>query len=534
MVFSLAGWLPWLWSTSSGDYPYPRAYEYYLWLYQAALAALVGFQAWVAGSGRAPTWWPVGEWSRPLVAAPALLIIRALLMGHWAPPLAGLLLGLMIGAARPWRRGTNTLRARWWAAAPWLVFAFSAALAFGSGMRIYEQTGARFPLGSDDGDLYYNGAQRVAEDPRWFWTSSEADPNFVSFYYFIIGLWFRLIGHPHLPSWLAWQGLAAGCLALTVYWFGSRLGSRMTGLVAAGFVAADHVMLHLMGTLNMEVLSIPSLYVGLWLWVDAQDAPASRRLNRCAAAGLWLGLSTLFRPTAGLIPLLLIGLLMWERPKLSWSQIRVQGSRLLAGFALPMLIMIVRNRFLWGHWTLGQSRGSRLSWLANYAWDIQGQHPATIGLGPWLKLVAADPSVIWREMMPNWWNQILFLWTHYGFGQMDLIQGLNHLGRYQAALAVMLTAAVIAGIVCALRRRSRGDLVTLALPVYFTALAFVWYVINTRYRSPFIPALYLLACLGFQSAMTAIRARGPVAPGRGVPSAAPPSEVSLTSVAANG
>jgi hypothetical protein len=110
-------------------------------------------------------------------------------------------------------------------------------------------------------------------------------------------------------------------------------------------------------------------------------------------------------------------------------------------------------------------------------------------------------------MIPDWWTQILSLWTHRGFGQMDFVQGLNYPGFYQAALAVMVAAGVVVGIAQAIRRRTRTDAVLLMLPAYFTSLAFVFWVINTRYRAPFIPSLVLLCCAGWSAIARAVRAR---------------------------
>jgi hypothetical protein len=172
---------------------------------------------------------------------------------------------------------------------------------------------------------------------------------------------------------------------------------------------------------------------------------------------------------------------------------------MFVGFIIPVILLLIRHRLAWGHWTFGSERASPASWGANYAWEIHGQHPSGIGFGPWLHLVASDPSVIWRDMIPDWWAQILSLWTHRGFGQMDLLQGLNYPGPYQAALAGVLAIGVVTGIMLAIRRRTRGDLALVSLPVYFTSLALVWYVINTRYRAPFIPALSLLGCVGFST-----------------------------------
>ncbi len=497
--FSVAGWLPWLRTIpSTPEFTYPDAYRHYLALYEAALAGLLGFLAR-----------PSGAWGRPLVAAPVALLIRAVWFGHWMAPLAGVLLGAAAAWLRPWRGLPLRVRERMWRAAPWGLFACAVLLVFAAGMRLYRALGLElFLLNSDDGNTYYAAALRVAQDPMWFLTSPEADLNFFSLYPPLMGAWFRLVG-PHLASWLVWQGIASGLVALAVYWLGRRLSSRTAGLVAAGLVILDHVMVHLMATLNTETLMIPALYAALCLWVVAGERCSSAWARSAFAAGVMFGAAALFRPTVAALPFALTCLLLWERPALSWREIRAQGGALLAGFAAPMLLVLIRHRIAWGHWTLGESRGSVLSWKANYAWNIDGQHPAVIGLGPWARVVAADPSAIWREMIPDWWAQILNLWTHQGFGQMDLVQGLNHGGPYRAALAGIMALGVLAGIAAAVRRRTRGDLVLCALPAYFTGLALVYYVINTRYRAPFIPALALLACLGWSALIAAIRSREP-------------------------
>jgi 4-amino-4-deoxy-L-arabinose transferase-like glycosyltransferase len=270
-----------------------------------------------------------------------------------------------------------------------------------------------------------------------------------------------------------------------------------------------------MATLNMEVLLLPVLYGAIWLWVTVMEQSPEKRLRRSMAAGVMCGVAMLSRPTVALLPFVLVLLLCWERPRLSWRDIRTQGSSLLVGVAVPVLLLLLRHRVAWGHWTLGKSRGSLLSWQANYAWSIHDQHPAAIGFGPWLQMVASEPSVIWQKMIPDWWAQMLYLWTHYGFGQMDLVQGLNAPGFYRAALTGMFAASVLIGMLVALQRRTRADLILCALPAYVTGLALVYYVINTRYRAPFIPALYLLACVGFSTFLTTSRARVTPASGRG-------------------
>lgn len=498
IMLTIAAWLPFLHTTTYVEgYVYPRAYGCYLWFYEAGLAALIGWLAGLAARG-ATSWWTTGGWSRPLVVAPILLLIRAWQVGHLAIPLLGVLTGFGLGLAawRPLR--TVTLPTWGRRAAPWLLAAAAGLLVFGSGVRIYRQTGADFPRASDDGDSYYGLALEVARQPSRIWTPPPFDSNFFSAYVPLMGLWFRVAG-PRMPLWLAWQALAGGLLVLMVFRLGRLLGGAAVGAAAAALTAADHVLLHIMGTLNTEVFFLPALYAALWLWASVTEQPAASRLRACALAGLALGLAAVFRPTAVLMTPALIALLWIERPPLSWTRIRQEASRLVGGFALPVAAVALRNRAAWGHWTLfGGSNGSHLSWIANYAWEVQGQHPGVIGWGPWLRLVAEQPSMIWRGMIPDWWAEVRHLWSHPGFGQMDLVQGLNHGGPYQAALAVILGVALAAGAGVAVGERRRIHLVVLALPVYFTGLALVYWVINTRYRAPFIPALYLLAALGLR------------------------------------
>ncbi len=506
VIVTLAGWVPMLPTTvSSPDFSYPAVYVHYLQAYVGAVAALVAYQAMVAALARPRAWWPSGPWSRPLVVTPILLLGRGVLVGHWIGPLVGVGLGAGLALLAPWRRWGLIPRGRRWRLAPWGLLGVATLLTLASGLRIYRQTGADFPRGSDDGDSFYGLALVIAEDPTRIWTPPPIDTNFFSAYYPLMGLWFRAVG-AHLPSWLGWQGLAAGLLAVVVYSLGRRLRGRLVGLIAAGLVMADHVMLHLMATLNMEVFFIPALYLALWLWVSVNELPLPQRRLRAFFAGSALAMATLFRPTALLIPVVWWLLLCVERPRLPWSQARGQGVWMTLGFVLPMGLSMIRHRLAWGHWMLtGGSNGAGLSWYANYAWEVNGRHPYEMGWAPWLRLVASDPSVIWTQMIPDWWAQIVCLWTHRGFGQMDLVQGLNYPGPYQAALVGILTVGVVVGAIQAIRQRRRLDLVLLALPLYFTGLALVYYVINTRYRAPFLPALYLVACAGFAGIFAAIR-----------------------------
>jgi 4-amino-4-deoxy-L-arabinose transferase-like glycosyltransferase len=124
---------------------------------------------------------------------------------------------------------------------------------------------AGFPAASDDGPAYFALGVSFANDPRLFFTSEMNDQVFFSGYYVLMGLWFLLVGGPHIPSWLVWHGVAGGLLAVAVYWIGRKLtGQAVFGVVAGLLVVADHVMLHLLATMNQETFFFAWVYFGLW------------------------------------------------------------------------------------------------------------------------------------------------------------------------------------------------------------------------------------------------------------------------------
>lgn len=525
-VLTIAAWLPFLRSTPT-NLPYPHGYEVYLRLYEAGLAALVGWQAALSVCSSQRSWWTVDGWSRPLVVAPLLLVCQSLRTGHWVTPVVGLGCGALLGVWQGRRGWTMRLSPRAWRLMPVGLFIIAGLMVFVSALRIYLLTGAGYPEASDDGPAYYFQALGFSHDPRLFFTSGLNDQIFFSAYYALMGSWFWLVGGPHIPSWLVWHGVAGGCLAVAVYWIGRKLtGQAVLGAVAGLLVVADHVMLHLLGTMNQETFFFACVYAALLLW--SLTASPDARLRVGLLAGLTLGVSVIFRTNSIMLPLAWYLCLLWERPRPGVRAARTQVWLMLAGLCIPVILMVIRHRVAWGYWTLSGAHAEYKIIQWNYALQLPGAHLYDIGLVEWLRRLAAEPHLLWQHVIPSWWKQALALWTHRGFGQMDLVQGLNHAGPYQAALATVLSVSALAGGLVAIRRRTRLDLALLSLPLCFTGLVLVFYVLNSRYRSPFIPALYLFSCLGFSLASITARVRGAtVAPDR---SAVPTSDVPLQPV----
>ncbi|MBI2496239.1 MAG: glycosyltransferase family 39 protein [Candidatus Omnitrophica bacterium] len=504
-VLTIAAWLPFLRGTPTG-LSYPKVYQVYLLAYELGLATLIGWQAALSVSSSRHSWWTVDGWSRPLVVAPLLLVFQGLRIGHWVMPVLGLGCGAILGAWQGYRGWAIRLSPKAWRLVPVGLFVGAALLVWAAGLRIYTLTGpgqpgaqVGFPSGSDDGPAYYSLAVDFAKDPSRFFTSKMGDQVFFTGYYLLMGLWFWLVGGPHIPSWLVWQGMAGGLLAVAVYWIGRKLtGQAVFGVVAGLLVVADHVMLHLLATMNQETFFFAWVYLALLLWSLAADPNARLRVG--LFAGLALGVSVIFRTTSLMLPLVWYLCMLWERPRPGAWTARRQAGLLWLGVCVPVALMVIRHRMAWGYWTLSGAHAEYKIIQWNYALQLPGAHLYDIGLVEWLRRLAAEPHLLWQHVIPSWWKQGVDLWTHRGFGQMDLVQGLNDGGPYQTALATVLSVSALVGIVAAIRRRTRLDLALLSLPLCFTSLVLIFYVLNSRYRSPFIPALYLFSCLGFSLA----------------------------------
>ena len=531
VVFTVAAWLPFLHQIPASPPSYPAFYTAYLLLYEGGLAMLVGWQAALAGCSRQPSWWTVDGWSKPLVVAPILMALRSLHhSGDWLAPVVGLGLGAGLGIWQR-RRGWTCRLSPWvWRLIPVGLFIVAGLLVFVAALRMYSLTGpgepgtqTGFPAASDDGPAYYSLGLAISKDPRLLFTSQLGDQLFFTGYSILMGLWFWLWGGPHIPSWLLWHGVAGGALAVAVYGIGRKLtGQAVLGVVAGCLVVADHIMLQLLGTMNQETFFFALIYAALLLWSQTTNPDARLRVG--FFAGLMMGVSVVFRTASLMLPFAWCLCLLWERPRRDVRLVRAQAWMLLLGVFIPVALMVIRHRIAWGYWTLSGIHAEGRTVGFNYALRLHDVHLTDVGLVGWLQRLAAEPQLLWQHVIPSWWKQGVYLWTHRGFGQMDFVQGLNAPGAYQAALMTILSVSALVGAVVAIRRRARLDVALLSLPLCFTSLVLVFYVLNSRYRSPFIPALYLLSCLGLSLPWMTARSRDP-ASGHAPESEAPDHEL---------
>ncbi len=133
-----------------------------------------------------------------------------------------------------------------------------------------------------------------------------------------------------------------GCLGIVVVFaLGLRLGSRATGLLAAGAVAVYPPFIHSTGAILSEppaFLTLPAAVLA-FLWADERRSPAAWLLP-----GFLFGLTALIRPeylAVGVAFALLALIREWRRG--GWGSGALVTALLLLAFLVPVLPWTVRN-----------------------------------------------------------------------------------------------------------------------------------------------------------------------------------------------
>ncbi len=124
---------------------------------------------------------------------------------------------------------------------------------------------------------------------------------------------------------------ALGCVFLD--WIATLLFTPRIGLLAAALWAAYPFNLWLVKQPNSEVPFITVFYLGLWIFLRGLKDPTRARF---LAAGLLLGVATLIRPVAVLIPVILVPLLLLDR-RTQMSKRILHAGALAGSFVLILL-----------------------------------------------------------------------------------------------------------------------------------------------------------------------------------------------------
>lgn len=379
----------------------------------------------------------------------------------------------------------------------------------------------------------------------WTPPAGKPDPRIATTPYFrppgypcMLSAVYRAAGRdPAAPRVLQFAlGLATAALG---WWLGRRLAGRTAGLAAAAILASCWSLVYFEGQLlDPAILSLLTLLSVLATLRAGENPTPARGL----LAGLAFGAFALIRPNILLVAPAAVLWLVWvTRRRGNSGRGRVAAAALLAGLALAILPVTVRNRVAGGEWVLLSTNGGINLYVGNNdAADAQSAAIPEIeeltGSGGWTlfdwpDIVAAlgrklghpvgqaEASRYWGRQATAWIathparfaaltaRRAALFWGPAEVSEHDarLTRAASGVLRripigfpFALALAITGAAALVAG-----RREIGGvpptsdtDLETAALLGAFAAAYFLSYLaffFNARFRAPLVPILALLA-----------------------------------------
>ncbi len=335
---------------------------------------------------------------------------------------------------------------------------------------------------------------------------------------------------------------------------GRRLFGGRAGLIAAAILAVDPILLYFNALVLTETLYIALLLGALYCTAraatagDADAPPSAPRDCRapvawCLAAGAAMGLGTLTRSTALLLPLFMI-------PVFGAAPLR--GSRLvsilavLIGAAGIMTPTILRNYHVVGHFVPVRtgSGPSLLEALGPWADGAPGMDriiypPMPEGVGEYERdRLCREAAWAWARANPGAAVRLAFVKA--GRTWSPLLHAQGHSGGIQQVVSVVTVVPIYILALAGVRRlrsgrhapgkdagregspRAAEDLgglpgrwliALLLVPAAYFTLIHMVFVGSVRYRVPVMPLLFLLAAVALDKLLA--RGRRPMGASRG-------------------
>ena len=201
-------------------------------------------------------------------------------------------------------------------------------------------------------------------------------------YPYLLGIFYRIFGR-HLTALLLLQSLFGSANVLLLWGIARRLWNREVAMVTAVLAALYAPFWFYDGLVLKTFLEVLLLDAGLLALLRAVETiPVAGARRWGLATGVILGLGSLARANyLALIPLLLFWLWLTDadRPRkrvsLSTRHAAV-GLTLLAGLALVLLPVLLRNRAAGGDWVLTTSQGGQNFYIGNNAGNSRGVYAA--------------------------------------------------------------------------------------------------------------------------------------------------------------
>jgi 4-amino-4-deoxy-L-arabinose transferase-like glycosyltransferase len=194
-----------------------------------------------------------------------------------------------------------------------------------------------------------NGYGWEAETPTAYWPAGTS---------FIYSIFYRILGHHYWPIVtlnLALSGFTAwACMQLAEAWF-----NRRTAIIAGLLFALLPSQIQFTTVLASELIFNALILLALFVWFHAR-LPL---VQRAALTGVILAGASYIRPTAMLIPILLLGI--------DWLKHRKSLLTLKAGVIIVVLIGLliapwsIRNTLLFGQFVTISTNGGANLWMGN-------------------------------------------------------------------------------------------------------------------------------------------------------------------------
>jgi 4-amino-4-deoxy-L-arabinose transferase-like glycosyltransferase len=358
-----------------------------------------------------------------------------------------------------------------------------------------------------DEDRYVAEARNFANDrpyePRAFWQP----PGIL----YALGLVMRIAG-----DGLFWprvvQALVGTLICALSFEIARRLFDVRVGLLTAAILAVHGALIFTGAELLPAMWACAFDAVALLLLLDARES-----LQNAAGAGLALGLSALFTPV--ILPFAILVAVVLARGS-SRSALAM-----IAGVAIPIVPIAIRNHELSNHWVLVSTNGGLNFYIGNNEryFDTLAVRPGVHWVELADELPARSAGVVGEVPRSRWFlDQGLQFWTAHPAQALGLylrklclyfhgaeiprdsdLYDLRSGSRVLRALIGprgfwfpdgLLMPLALVGVVTSIRDRARlvWPLLFVALQAAVVALFFV----SARYRVPALPMLVLFAVLG--------------------------------------
>ena len=246
---------------------------------------------------------------------------------------------------------------------PWILL-FVAAFSLRAGL-VWVLRGLQAEPSSDQAEfdaVAWNLAQGLGfslRSPGGTLYASAVSPPLLPW---IVGLLYRVTGHWYSAALLLQSALSA-LAPLFLAAMGGALFGRRVGLLS-GWICAFHPLLVLFSSLLLtENLLVPTLLLALWLSVEWVR---TARPVRAFGAGLAWGLASLARPTALLVPVVVLGWAWWSLHSALSPARRVWHSGLLVlGLAVALAPWTIRNALVFHAFVPVATRGGGALYVGN-------------------------------------------------------------------------------------------------------------------------------------------------------------------------